>query len=105
MEALVVLVTAPSTEVAAGLARDLVEKRLAACANLVPGVRSIYAWEGEVCDDSEVLLVIKTRPEALEALRARVVEQHPYDVPEVLALPVAGGHAPYLEWIARSVEG
>jgi len=95
----VVLVTAPDADAGSGLARQLVDERLAACANLVAPVRSIYRWEGAVQDDPEVLLVLKTRPERLEALCARVVELHPYDVPEVLALPVTGGSAPYLRWV------
>lgn len=102
-DALVVLVTAPNMDVAASLARSLVEARLAACGNLVPGIRSIYAWDGKICDDAEVLLVLKTRRASLDALTAAVVAQHPYDCPEVLAIDVAGGHGPYLSWIAQNV--
>lgn len=94
----VVYVTAPVSE-GGGLARALVERRLAACVNIVPSVRSIYCWKEEVCDDEEALLVIKTRAARLEALRAAVVELHSYDVPEVIALPLVGGHAPYLSWV------
>jgi periplasmic divalent cation tolerance protein len=99
-DALVVLVTTPSAELAAGLARTLVEERLAACGNVLPGVRSLYRWEGEVHDDTEALLVLKTSRARFEALRERVLSLHPYDVPEVLALPVEAGSAPYLAWIA-----
>jgi periplasmic divalent cation tolerance protein len=98
-DALVVLVTAPA-EQAPVLARRLVQSALAACVNVLPAVRSFYTWEGEICDDGESLLVIKTRRALFEELRAAVVEMHPYEVPEVLALPVAAGHLPYLEWIA-----
>jgi periplasmic divalent cation tolerance protein len=101
-EALVVLVTAPSAERAAELARALVAERLAACGNVVPGLRSIYRWKDAVQEDDEALLVLKTTRARLEALRERVVALHPYDVPEVVALPVVGGHAPYLEWIVAS---
>lgn len=100
---LVVLVTAPSADEAAKLARALVEERLAACGNVLPGLRSIYRWEGAVQDEAEALLILKTPADRFEALRARVVELHPYDVPEVLALPVAAGHLPYLDWLRASV--
>jgi periplasmic divalent cation tolerance protein len=99
-DALVVLVTTPSPERAAEIARALVEERLAACGNVVPGLRSIYRWEGKVQEDEEALLVLKTTRGRFEALRERVVELHPYDVPEVMALPVEKGNARYLAWIA-----
>lgn len=102
-DCIVVLVTAPSAEEAGKLARALVEKGLAACGNILPGVRSIYRWEGKLCDDGEVLLVLKSTHERFDALRARVVDLHPYDVPEVLRLDVADGHAPYLDWVRQSV--
>lgn len=101
-EALVVLVTAPSLEVAVSLGRTLVEERLAACANIVPGLRSIYQWEGKVCDDAELLLLIKTQADRWEELRARIAALHPYTTPEIIALPVVAGHAPYLSWLAES---
>jgi periplasmic divalent cation tolerance protein len=98
-DALVVLVTAPSAEKAAAIARALVEERLAACGNVVPGVRSIYRWEGRVQEDDEVLLVLKTTGRRFEALRDRVLQLHPYEVPEVLALPVEAGSEKYLAWV------
>jgi periplasmic divalent cation tolerance protein len=99
-DALVVLVTTPTPERAAEIARALVEERLAACGNVVPAIRSIYRWEGKVQDEQEALLVLKTTRARFEALRARVVALHPYQVPEVIALGVEAGHAPYLAWIA-----
>jgi periplasmic divalent cation tolerance protein len=99
-DALVVLVTTPSPERAAEIARALVEERLAACGNVVPGLRSIYRWEGKVQDDAEALLVLKTTRGRFEALRDRVLALHPYEVPEVLALTVEDGSAKYLAWIA-----
>lgn len=99
----VVLVTAPDVEKAAQLARTLVEEQRIACANLVPQVRSIYRWKGEVCDEAEVLLIIKTRASTFESLRARIKELHPYEVPEILQLEVGAGHQPYLEWVLASV--
>lgn len=99
----VCLCTAPSAEVAAELARGLVEATLAACVNIVPGVRSIYRWKGEVQDDGEVLLIIKTSAERFDAMRDWLVEAHPYDVPEVLALPVDAGADAYLAWVLESL--
>jgi periplasmic divalent cation tolerance protein len=102
-EAIVVLVTAPTADKAAEIARTLVEEGLAACGNVVPGLRSIYRWEGKVHDEPEALLVLKTRAELFEPLRARVVQVHPYQCPEVLRLDVEAGHLPYLKWIADNV--
>jgi periplasmic divalent cation tolerance protein len=103
MPHLVVFSTFPSADKAAEVARTLVTEQLAACVNLVGPVRSIYRWEGKDCDDTESLAVIKTTHERFEAMRARLVELHPYDVPEVVALPVEAGHAPYLAWVTSSV--
>ncbi len=97
--ALEVHVTAPSREQAAEIARKLVEERLAACVNIVGGMRSVYRWEGKIHEDEEVLCLVKTRPELLDALTARVRELHPYDVPEILAFEVADGSADYLAWL------
>ncbi len=94
-----VFITAPNLECAESLARALVEERLAACANVVPGIRSFYRWEGEVQDDPEVLLIVKTRADRCSALAARVDELHPYELPEVLDLPAAGGSRAYLDWV------
>lgn len=96
---LLILCTCPDAESAAAIARTLVGERLAACVNRVPGLTSVYRWRGEIHEDNEVLLLIKTRRERFEALRARLVALHPYDVPEVIALEIAAGHAPYLEWL------
>src|SRR5512133_546946 len=101
-DAVVVLVTAPSADVAATIARALVEERLAACGNVLPAIRSIYRWEGKVQDEAEALLVLKTSRARLEALRDRVLALHPYQVPEVLALPVEAGSAAYLAWLAAA---
>ncbi len=95
----VVLITAPDADCADALARRLVEERLAACVNVVPKVRSIYRWEGAVQADEEHLLLAKTHAARTEALAARVKELHPYELPEVLALPAEGGSAAYLDWV------
>ena len=104
MPAVVVFSTFPNEDVAATIARALVDEQLAACVNLVPAVRSIYRWQGKTEDAGEVLAVIKTTAARLPALRARLVALHPYDVPEVIALRAAGGHAPYLAWIEASAK-
>jgi periplasmic divalent cation tolerance protein len=102
-EALVVLTTVARVEDAESIAREMVERRLAACVNILPPVTSVYRWQGEVTRESEHLLLMKTRTDRFEALRARLVEIHPYETPEVVALPVAAGHAAYLQWIADSL--
>ncbi len=103
MSALVCLCTCPSEDVALSLARGVVEAELAACVNVVPGVRSIYRWEGRVNEDAELLLVLKTTAEAYPALQAHLLAAHPYTCPEVLALPVAAGSEAYLAWLHGSV--
>lgn len=97
--ALVVLCTCPDAESAGRIARTLVDERLAACVNRLPGATSVYRWQGEIHEDSEALLLIKTRGELFEALRGRLVALHPYDAPEVIALEITAGHAPYLQWL------
>ena len=85
------------------VATSLVEERLAACVNIVPGVVSIYRWKGNVEQEPELMLVIKTLAERVEALKARLVQLHPYELPEVVVIPIGGGHAPYLAWIEEQV--
>jgi periplasmic divalent cation tolerance protein len=95
----VALVTVPDAATAERLGTIVVEERLAACASIVPGVRSIYRWRGELQNDAEVLVVLKTTDTRGEDLSRRLVELHPYEVPEVLLLEVGDGHAPYLDWV------
>jgi periplasmic divalent cation tolerance protein len=102
-EHVVVLSTVGSSEDAERIARVVVERGLAACVNVLPGVVSIYRWKGTLERDEERLLVMKTRADRFEALRDAVVSLHPYEVPEVIALPIAAGHAPYLAWLDASV--
>jgi periplasmic divalent cation tolerance protein len=100
-EARVVLVTAPDAAVAERIVEVLVDERLAACGNIVPGVVSIFRWEGRVQREAEVLIVLKTAASRIAALQARVPALHPYDVPEVLVVPVESGHGPYVDWVLR----
>jgi periplasmic divalent cation tolerance protein len=100
----VVLVTLPDEAAAAALVDRLVEERLVACGNIVPGLMSIYRWQGVVERATEVLVVFKTTGAGAQRLMRRVPELHPYDVPEVLVLPVEAGHGPYLQWVVENVD-
>ena len=103
-QAMVVLSTAPDKVVAVRLASVLVEGKLAACVNIVEGVRSLYWWEGNLHDDKEVLLVWKTDEAHLKELTATLEKLHPYDCPEVVALPVVGGSVAYLDWLIKQLD-
>ena len=96
---IVVLITAGSREEADKLSRGLVEEKLAFCVNSVPGVQSTYYWEDKLCVDAEFLLIVKTRGDRFEDLEKWVRENHSYDVPEVIALPIVKGSEPYLKSI------
>jgi periplasmic divalent cation tolerance protein len=104
-EHLVALITAGSQEEADRIANTLVSEMLAACVNVLPGVTSVYRWEGEVQRDQEWLLVVKTTREVLDDLVRRVQAIHSYDLPEIIALPVVGGSKGYLRWIDGEVHG
>jgi len=98
-----VLVTAPDLNTARKLAKTALEKRLAACANLIPGLESHYWWQGKLTKDSEVLLLFKTTNSRLNALEKLIVSEHPYDTPEFIAIPLSGGNKRYLDWVVSSV--
>jgi periplasmic divalent cation tolerance protein len=100
---IVVMMTAGSVENAEAIARALVSERIAACVNVLPGVRSTYRWEGKVAVDSECLLLVKTVRGRFAALEARVKSLHTYELPEVIALDVAAGAKAYLEWLCAAV--
>lgn len=102
---LLILSTCPDAESAGRIARMLVEEYLAACVTKMPGVASVYRWHDGLREDSEVVLLIKTRRKCFDPLRARLVELHPYEVPEVIALGIADGHAPYLAWLRDQTRG
>ena len=97
-----VFVTCPNCRVAETIGRALVEERLAACANIIPGLTSIYRWQGKICRDPEVLVLLKTRRSCFQKLARRVRALHPYAVPAIVALPVAVGSPAYLAWVLES---
>jgi periplasmic divalent cation tolerance protein len=99
---LLILCTCPDLATAERIAETLVSERLAACANLAPGLTSIYRWQGQIQRDSEVLLLLKTRQAIYPLLEARIRELHPYQNPEIIALPIQAGSAAYLDWIAEN---
>ncbi|XP_010903778.1 protein CutA homolog [Esox lucius] len=96
-------VTCPNEQVAKELARGIVEKKLAACVNIVPQITSVYEWQGKIEEDSEVLLMIKTRSSKVSALAEYVRSKHPYEVAEVISLPIDQGNPPYLKWLGDTV--
>jgi len=99
----IVLTTAPDEEVARSLARGLVERRLAACVNVLPRVTSVFRWEGELREEGEVLLVVKSTAARVEEIEAWLVEAHPYDVPECVSLAAASVEARYLKWLEGEI--
>ena len=104
MGALVVVTTVGTEEEANQLAEELVARRHSACVNIVPVHRSVYRWQGKICDDREYLLVIKTQEEEYEAVEAAVKELHSYELPEILAFRVSRGEARFLDWITQSLD-
>jgi periplasmic divalent cation tolerance protein len=95
--------TAPSVREANSIARALVERRLAACVQILEPIRSVYRWEGEVREDPEVLLLIKSLDSQVSSIEELLRELHPYEVPELLAVPVTAGSEPYLRWLIENV--
>lgn len=100
---LAVLCTCANENDALRLANQLVEERLAACVNILPGIRSIYRWKDQVESEPEILLIIKTTQHRFDELRNRIVALHPYDTPEIIALPVVAGLEKYLTWLQGQV--
>lgn len=96
----VVYCTCPDEDCARELARIIVTARQAACVSLIPGLRSLYRWQGEMCEDQEVLLMIKTNAASFAALEQLILQHHPYQVPEVLAVAAEAGHPSYLQWVS-----
>ena len=99
-----VYVTASDRDEAVRIGKALVEERLAACANVIDGARSLYRWEGEVRDDPEAVVILKSRTELMDALTSRVKEIHSYDVPCIVSWPILDGNAEYLSWLAAETD-
>jgi periplasmic divalent cation tolerance protein len=99
MDYIIVLVTAPDEEVAANIAREIVEERLAGCVNITKGVRSIYSWEGRIEDEPEVMMIIKTKGSLFEPLKRRISDLHPYSIPEIISFKIEKGSDEYLKWL------
>ncbi len=102
---LAALTTVPSAQAAKRLIRSLVEQRVIACGTVLPGAFSTYWWQGAVAEEEEVVVILKTTAERWDELAAILPGLHPYEVPELIALPVAGGHPPYLEWVRAETRG
>lgn len=101
---LIALCTCPTAELAQSVARRLVEARAAACVNILPGVSSVYAWQGKIQQDAELLLIAKTTEAAWPRLQACIQELHPYELPEIIAVPVVEGLPAYLHWMSQSTQ-
>lgn len=99
-----VITTCPDMAVAEALAATLVEEKLAACVNILPGARSVYEWQGRVERDEECVLLIKSRLDRLAQLESRLLEEHPYELPELIAVPIEEGLGPYLSWIDTQLD-
>ena len=104
MEYIVVFITVPNLEVGEKIGNILVEEKLAACVNITSQIKSLYFWRGNIEHDEEYLLIVKTRKEKFESLEKRVKEIHPYEVPEIIALPVILGSKDYLDWIDETLD-
>jgi len=93
----------PEQQTALNIAKQLIDLKLAACVNIMPGALSVYQWQGKLEQDTEYQLQIKTSAELYPLLQAKVIELHPYDIPEIIALPIIDGHQPYLDWIQENL--
>ena len=101
-EVLLVISTFPDAEKARAAVRTLVEARLVACGNILPGIESIYSWKGNIETSAEILVLLKTRRALYPALEERLRQLHPYELPEIIAVPLSAGSQPYLDWVRQS---
>ncbi|GBF36162.1 MAG TPA: divalent-cation tolerance protein CutA [Methanothermococcus okinawensis] len=104
MEYIIVFITVPNLEVGEKIGNTLVEEKLAACVNIIPEIKSVYFWKGNVENDNEHLLIIKTRKDKFKSLEKKIKEIHPYEVPEIVAIPIVLGSTDYLNWIDETLE-
>ena len=98
----IIMVTVGNNEEALSIARTLVDEQLVACVNMIPRIRSIYRWKGEVCDDEEQLLIMKTQSKLFPLLQDRIRKLHSYEVPEIISIPIAEGSSEYLNWVIEN---
>ena len=98
------MVTAPNLKTARKLAKEILQARVAACANIIPKIESHYWWQGKVNSSNEVLILFKTMKKSLNELEQKVLEIHPYDTPEIVAIKIESGSTRYLDWIQQSVK-
>ena len=103
MNEILILSTTDTMDLAQKIASALVESHEAACVNIIPGIRSIYRWEGKECSETECLLLIKSSAEKFEAVRTVIRQLHSYEVPEIIALPITAGDPSYLDWLRASL--
>ena len=105
MEVILVYINFPNKECARQIGTALIEKQLAACVNIIPKIESIYQWEGKICVEEEVMAMVRTTASRYKQLEEYVVNNHPYDTPEVIAVPLSNGSEPYLNWVQDMMEG
>jgi periplasmic divalent cation tolerance protein len=105
MNEILIVSTTDTLDLAQTIASALVQSHEAACVNIIPGIRSVYRWEGQECNEAECLLLIKSSTEKFEAVRSRIRQLHSYQVPEIIALPITAGDPSYLAWLRTSIEG
>ena len=103
-EFFIALTTCPNNDVATNLAEAIVQQQLAACVNIIPNLQSVYQWQGKIENDSESLLILKSKQQKLQKLESFVLEHHPYEVPEFITLNIESGSQAYLEWINKSLK-
>ncbi|MEK6766568.1 MAG: divalent-cation tolerance protein CutA [Planctomycetota bacterium] len=101
---IVIYITTRSVNEAKKIGRALVEEKLAACSNIISPIRSIYSWQGKICDDNEALMILKTKKKLFKQIVARVEKLHSYDVPEIIAMPIIEGSSKYLSWLNKETK-
>ena len=104
-EYIVIFCTVPSKDDGSRIGNALVKNKLAACVNIIGGLTSIYEWKGELCNDEECQMIIKSRKEKFKAIKKEIVSLHPYELPEIISLPIIDGLEPYLDWIKENTGG
>lgn len=100
---ILVYCTVDSKRIAQSIAKTLVESRLAACVNIIDGVSSLYSWKGEIVEDDEILLIVKSKASLFEKLQNKIKEIHPYEVPEIISTKIIDGYIPYLNWVDENI--